>query len=210
MCYSCVTSLLSPLGNMSHPRPWLGLDHFNKAPKRGRYTYLEKAIKIHNWATLLSPLPPLSSSSSLLLSLPPPYPTITTDCNQPSVCAPPLTPSTDTVMSPDVFCLCHTDPSIHPLAGCWWWWWYYTTPSSQPPSSSQTSSPPSLPHHHPSTVFEAVRFLASLTPTAYFCLDERNEIGERTGWWTLLFPGLFFVLFLIIRVVSKRKERCCI
>uniref|UniRef100_A0A672L108 Ubiquitin carboxyl-terminal hydrolase 7 n=1 Tax=Sinocyclocheilus grahami TaxID=75366 RepID=A0A672L108_SINGR len=35
-------------GNMSHPRPWLGLDHFNKAPKRGRYTYLEKAIKIHN------------------------------------------------------------------------------------------------------------------------------------------------------------------
>lgn len=41
--------LLSLLpGNMSHPRPWLGLDHFNKAPKRGRYTYLEKAIKIHN------------------------------------------------------------------------------------------------------------------------------------------------------------------
>ena len=36
-------------GNMSHPRPWLGLDHFNKAPKRSRYTYLEKAIKIHNW-----------------------------------------------------------------------------------------------------------------------------------------------------------------
>ncbi|XP_042576329.1 ubiquitin carboxyl-terminal hydrolase 7 isoform X5 [Cyprinus carpio] len=36
-------------GNMSHPRPWLGLDHFNKAPKRGRYTYLEKAIKIHNF-----------------------------------------------------------------------------------------------------------------------------------------------------------------
>ncbi|KAM9305557.1 ubiquitin carboxyl-terminal hydrolase 7 [Gastrophryne carolinensis] len=35
-------------GNMSHPRPWLGLDHFNKAPKRSRYTYLEKAIKIHN------------------------------------------------------------------------------------------------------------------------------------------------------------------
>lgn len=39
---------LSPPGNMSHPRPWLGLDHFNKAPKRSRYTYLEKAIKIHN------------------------------------------------------------------------------------------------------------------------------------------------------------------
>lgn len=38
----------TPTGNMSHPRPWLGLDHFNKAPKRSRYTYLEKAIKIHN------------------------------------------------------------------------------------------------------------------------------------------------------------------
>ena len=36
-------------GTMSHPPPWLGLDHFNKAPKRSRYTYLEKAIKIHNW-----------------------------------------------------------------------------------------------------------------------------------------------------------------
>lgn len=42
-----VCSLSLP-GNMSHPRPWLGLDHFNKAPKRSRYTYLEKAIKIHN------------------------------------------------------------------------------------------------------------------------------------------------------------------
>lgn len=40
--------LSPPAGNMSHPRPWLGLDHFNKAPKRSRYTYLEKAIKIHN------------------------------------------------------------------------------------------------------------------------------------------------------------------
>lgn len=35
-------------GNMSHPRLWLGLDHFNKAPKRCHYTYLEKTIKIHN------------------------------------------------------------------------------------------------------------------------------------------------------------------
>ena len=42
-------SPLSPPGNMSHRRPWLGLDHFNKAPKRSRYTYPEKAIKIHNW-----------------------------------------------------------------------------------------------------------------------------------------------------------------
>lgn len=29
-------------------RPWLGLDHVNKTPKRGRYNALEKAIKIHN------------------------------------------------------------------------------------------------------------------------------------------------------------------
>ncbi|XP_015785155.1 ubiquitin carboxyl-terminal hydrolase 7 [Tetranychus urticae] len=29
-------------------KPWLGLDHVNKAPKRSRYNYLEKAIKIHN------------------------------------------------------------------------------------------------------------------------------------------------------------------
>ncbi|KAK3090560.1 hypothetical protein FSP39_012693 [Pinctada imbricata] len=29
-------------------RPWLGLDHVNKTPKRTRYNYLEKAIKIHN------------------------------------------------------------------------------------------------------------------------------------------------------------------
>lgn len=30
------------------PKPWLGLEHVNKAPKRSRYNYLEKAIKIHN------------------------------------------------------------------------------------------------------------------------------------------------------------------
>lgn len=29
-------------------RPWLGLDHINKAPKRSRDIYREKAIKIHN------------------------------------------------------------------------------------------------------------------------------------------------------------------
>jgi len=29
-------------------RPWLGLDHVNKTPKRARLNYLEKAIKIHN------------------------------------------------------------------------------------------------------------------------------------------------------------------
>jgi len=30
------------------PRPWLGLEHINKAPKRSRFNYLEKAIKIYN------------------------------------------------------------------------------------------------------------------------------------------------------------------
>ncbi|KXJ26613.1 Ubiquitin carboxyl-terminal hydrolase 7 [Exaiptasia diaphana] len=29
-------------------KPWLGLDHANKAPKRSRYSYLERPIKIHN------------------------------------------------------------------------------------------------------------------------------------------------------------------
>ncbi|XP_049818632.1 ubiquitin carboxyl-terminal hydrolase 7 isoform X1 [Aethina tumida] len=29
-------------------KPWLGLDHVNKAPKRSRFNYLEKAIKIYN------------------------------------------------------------------------------------------------------------------------------------------------------------------
>ncbi|XP_072125057.1 ubiquitin carboxyl-terminal hydrolase 7 isoform X1 [Mobula birostris] len=43
-----VPDSLQLTGNMSQPRPWLGLDHFNKAPKRSRYAYLEKAIKIHN------------------------------------------------------------------------------------------------------------------------------------------------------------------
>jgi len=35
-------------GGQTHMRPWLGLDHVNKTPKRNRYNYLEKAIKIHN------------------------------------------------------------------------------------------------------------------------------------------------------------------
>ncbi|KAK7792272.1 hypothetical protein R5R35_013305 [Gryllus longicercus] len=30
------------------PKPWLGLEHINKAPKRSRFNYLEKAIKIYN------------------------------------------------------------------------------------------------------------------------------------------------------------------
>jgi len=39
-----VTSNVQAMQN----RPWLGLEHMNKAPKRSRYNYLEKAIKIHN------------------------------------------------------------------------------------------------------------------------------------------------------------------
>ncbi|KAK2192630.1 hypothetical protein NP493_27g01010 [Ridgeia piscesae] len=35
-------------GSGMQTNPWLGLDHVNKAPKRSRYSYLEKAIKIHN------------------------------------------------------------------------------------------------------------------------------------------------------------------
>lgn len=34
-------------------RPWLGLDHVNKTPKRSRVgNYLEKTIKIYNWSQL--------------------------------------------------------------------------------------------------------------------------------------------------------------
>ncbi|XP_074593603.1 ubiquitin-specific protease 7 isoform X2 [Brevipalpus obovatus] len=38
----------TPTMSHTHPKPWLGLEHVNKAPKRSRYNYLEKAIKIHN------------------------------------------------------------------------------------------------------------------------------------------------------------------
>ncbi|XP_058793308.1 ubiquitin carboxyl-terminal hydrolase 7 [Phymastichus coffea] len=38
---------LSNTGNISQ-KPWLGLEHVNKAPKRSRINYLEKAIKIYN------------------------------------------------------------------------------------------------------------------------------------------------------------------
>ncbi|XP_032457106.1 ubiquitin carboxyl-terminal hydrolase 7 isoform X1 [Nasonia vitripennis] len=39
-----------PLSNSgaNQQKPWLGLDHINKAPKRNRINYLEKAIKIYN------------------------------------------------------------------------------------------------------------------------------------------------------------------
>ena len=44
----------SDFSNANSPQPlWLGLDHVNKAPKRTRYAYTEKAIKIHNWPLLL-------------------------------------------------------------------------------------------------------------------------------------------------------------
>lgn len=36
------------VGHGMQTRPWLGLDHVNRAPKTPRYNYLEKAIKIHN------------------------------------------------------------------------------------------------------------------------------------------------------------------
>ena len=29
-------------------RPWIGVEHVNKAPKRSRYSTLEKSIKIYN------------------------------------------------------------------------------------------------------------------------------------------------------------------
>lgn len=35
-------------GQTSSMRPWLGLEHVNRAPKRTRFNYLEKAIKIYN------------------------------------------------------------------------------------------------------------------------------------------------------------------
>lgn len=41
-----ITNLVSSA--QMQPKPWLGLEHVNKAPKRSRYNYLEKAIKIHN------------------------------------------------------------------------------------------------------------------------------------------------------------------
>lgn len=37
-----------PHQNQGASKPWLGLEHINKAPKRSRFNYLEKAIKIYN------------------------------------------------------------------------------------------------------------------------------------------------------------------
>jgi len=39
---------LSDFQSKQNQTHWLGLDHVNKAPKRTRYAYTEKAIKIHN------------------------------------------------------------------------------------------------------------------------------------------------------------------
>lgn len=38
----------TPSGGSLIHKPWLGLEHTNKAPKRSRFNYLEKAIKIYN------------------------------------------------------------------------------------------------------------------------------------------------------------------
>lgn len=56
-------------------RPWLGLEHINKTPKRTRVNYLEKAIKIYNWATTCAPALPCSR--------PAPYIHIHTDSHRP-------------------------------------------------------------------------------------------------------------------------------
>lgn len=46
ICYFTVFSLSN--SSTTPQKPWLGLDHVNKAPKRSRINYLEKAIKIYN------------------------------------------------------------------------------------------------------------------------------------------------------------------
>ncbi|XP_060521700.1 ubiquitin carboxyl-terminal hydrolase 7 isoform X3 [Cylas formicarius] len=47
--YIVSLSNFRPVPNQGgNPKPWLGLDHVNKAPKRSRFNYLEKAIKIYN------------------------------------------------------------------------------------------------------------------------------------------------------------------
>jgi len=42
----CLNEFKSAAGT-AH-KPWLGIEHINKAPKRSRYNYMEKAIKIYN------------------------------------------------------------------------------------------------------------------------------------------------------------------
>ncbi|BET01842.1 ubiquitin carboxyl-terminal hydrolase [Nesidiocoris tenuis] len=46
--YSITLSEFQQVQGTAHTRPWIGLEHVNKAPKRGRFNYLEKAIKIYN------------------------------------------------------------------------------------------------------------------------------------------------------------------
>lgn len=44
----CVMNINELRGSSANVKPWLGLEHVNKAPKRSRFNYLEKAIKIYN------------------------------------------------------------------------------------------------------------------------------------------------------------------
>lgn len=48
MVFSFFVLIISSAGLAGPSKPWLGLEHVNKASKRPRYNYLEKAIKIHN------------------------------------------------------------------------------------------------------------------------------------------------------------------
>ena len=50
ICFVDLTQRLTLTDFQNKPNQmyWLGLDHVNKAPKRTRYAYTEKAIKIHN------------------------------------------------------------------------------------------------------------------------------------------------------------------
>lgn len=47
-CMDLADFRIHPNQSTSPLRPWLGLEHVNKAPKRSRINYLEKAIKIYN------------------------------------------------------------------------------------------------------------------------------------------------------------------
>ncbi|KAK6643307.1 Ubiquitin carboxyl-terminal hydrolase 7 [Polyplax serrata] len=44
----CLMNINELKGSSTNMKPWLGLEHVNKAPKRSRFNYLEKAIKIYN------------------------------------------------------------------------------------------------------------------------------------------------------------------
>ncbi|KAL0278652.1 UNVERIFIED_CONTAM: hypothetical protein PYX00_000410 [Menopon gallinae] len=44
----CIMNVNELKNNYANAKPWLGLEHVNKAPKRSRFNYIEKAIKIYN------------------------------------------------------------------------------------------------------------------------------------------------------------------